>query len=32
VLLKIDPWKSGPTLEDMGLKGAPAEVAKRMRG
>ena len=32
VLLKIDPWKSGPSLEDMGLKGAPVEVMKRVRG
>jgi opine dehydrogenase len=32
VVLKIDPWKSGPTLADMGLQGTPSEVMKRVRG
>lgn len=32
VLLKIDPWRSGPALADMGLQGTPAEVMRRMRG
>lgn len=32
VLLEIDPWKSGPTLADMGLEGTPAEVMKRAKG
>jgi len=32
VLLKIDPWKSGPTLAAMGLAGTPAEVMKRANG
>jgi len=30
VLLKIDPWKSGPTLADMDLEGTPAEVMRRV--
>lgn len=29
VLLGVDPWNCGPTLKDMALEGAPAEVAKR---
>lgn len=30
VLLKIDPWNSGPTLADMDLEGTPAEVMRRV--
>jgi opine dehydrogenase len=30
VLLKIDPWKAGPSLADMDLQGTPAEVMQRV--
>jgi len=32
VLLGVDPWKCGPSLADMDLKGSPEAVKKRVLG
>jgi opine dehydrogenase len=32
VLLGLDPWKCGPSLEDMDLEGTPQAVKKRVLG